>query len=129
MRPFKAPAGHEPVIPPETTVVVPVVGADVFGKPLHEDHVHRAELIAGLAGVALDAAITPDVVAGVLAHPDGGRKGVPPGARVIVMINKADLAPAAARDTAARLLREPSIDRVVLTAVRREVPVHEVCTR
>ena len=32
MRPFKAPAAHEPVIPAETTLVVPVVGADVFGK-------------------------------------------------------------------------------------------------
>ena len=31
MRPFKAPADYEPVIPTDTTLVVPVVGADVFG--------------------------------------------------------------------------------------------------
>src|SRR5262249_25524361 len=40
MRPFKAPAGHEPVIPSATTLVVPVVGADVFGQPLDAEHVH-----------------------------------------------------------------------------------------
>jgi probable selenium-dependent hydroxylase accessory protein YqeC len=34
MRPFKAPAEHEPVIPEETTLVVPVVGADIFGRTL-----------------------------------------------------------------------------------------------
>src|SRR5262245_60789015 len=32
MRPFKAPADHEPVIPTETTLVLPLVGADVSGK-------------------------------------------------------------------------------------------------
>ena len=129
MRPFKAPAGHEPVIPPETTLVVPVVGADIFGKPLDDDHVHRAELIAGLTGVALGTPITPAVVAGVLAHANGGRKGVPPAARVVVLVNKADLAMAAARETAERLLREAAIDRVVLAAVRGEKPVLEVCRR
>ena len=44
-RPFKAPARHEPAIPPETTLVVPVVGADVFGAPLDAEHVHRPELV------------------------------------------------------------------------------------
>jgi YqeC protein len=41
-RGFKAPAPHESAIPPETTLVVPVVGADVFGQPLEAEHVHRA---------------------------------------------------------------------------------------
>ena len=131
MRPFKAPAGHEPVIPPETTLVVPVVGADVFGTTLDDDHVHRPELIGALTGAPLGSVITPEIVAGVLAHPDGGRKGVPPHARVVVMINKvdglADRAPA--HDAAARLLREPAIQSVVLAAVRAEKPVLEVCGR
>jgi molybdenum cofactor cytidylyltransferase len=46
MRPFKAPAAREPVIPVETTLVVPVVGADVFGRTLDPDHVHRPELVS-----------------------------------------------------------------------------------
>ena len=131
MRPFKAPADHEPVIPAETTLVVPVVGADVLGKPLDDEHVHRPELISALSGAAPGAPITPEVVARVLAHVGGGRKGVPLGARVVALINKVDgLAdPAPARETAARLLREPAIDAVVLAAVRRENPVIDVCRR
>ncbi|MBI2202835.1 MAG: putative selenium-dependent hydroxylase accessory protein YqeC [Candidatus Rokubacteria bacterium] len=131
MRPFKAPAAHEPVIPSETTLVVPVVGADIFGEPLDADHVHRPELISALSGARRGAAITPEIVARVLAHPDGGRKGVPANARVVVLINKvetlADRAPA--RETAERLLREPAIEAVLFTALRGDDPVLEVCAR
>ena len=131
LRPFKAPAGHEPVIPVATTLVVPVVGADIFGKRLDDEHVHRPELISKLSGSPLGAAITPEIVARVLAHPQGGCKGVPPGARVIVIINKvetlADSTPA--RETAERLLREPAIESVVFTNVRRDNPVAEIFTR
>ena len=131
MRPFKAPAAHEPVIPPETTLVVPVVGADVFGKRLDDDHVHRPELIGALSGAAPGSVITPEVVARVLAHPDGGRKGVPAGARVVVVINKVESLPdrAPARETATRLLRDPAIHGVVLAAVRAEDPVLEIRSR
>ena len=131
MRPFKAPAAHEPVIPAETTLVVPVVGADVFGQTLDDDHVHRAELISTLSGAPLGSPITPEIVARVLAHPEGGRKGVPAGARVVVLINKVERLPdrSPARETAERLLREPAIHSIVLSAVRAEKPVLEVCTR
>jgi molybdenum cofactor cytidylyltransferase len=131
MRPFKAPAAHEPVIPAETTLVVPVVGADVFGKTLDAEHVHRPELVSDLSGAQLGAPITPEIVARVLAHPDGGRKGVPAGARVIVIINKVESLPdrKPAHETAERLLREPAIHAVVLAAVRSDDPVIEMYTR
>jgi len=131
MRPFKAPAEHEPVIPVETTLVVPVVGADVFGQTLDADHVHRPELVSALSGAPPGAPLTPEIVARVLAHPEGGRKGVPAGARVVVLINKVESLPdrAPARETAERLLREPAIHAVVLTTLRGDEPVLEVCTR
>jgi len=131
MRPFKAPAEHEPVIPEETTMVVPVVGADIFGKVLDVEHVHRPKLVSALSGVALGTPITPEIVARVLVHPEGGRKGVPSGARVVVMINKVesltDRSPA--RETAERLLHEPAIRAVLLTSVRRQEAVLEVFAR
>ena len=131
MRPFKAPAEHEPVIPAETTLVVPVVGADVFGKRLDAEHVHRPELVSALSGEPMGTPITPAMVARVLAHPEGGCKGVVPGARVCVMINKveslADRTPA--YETAERLLREPAIHSVLLTTLRGRDPVLEVCAR
>jgi molybdenum cofactor cytidylyltransferase len=131
MRPFKAPAEHEPVIPVQTSLVVPVVGADIFGKTLDDDHVHRPELVSALSGAPLGTLITPEIVARVLAHPDGGRKGVPAGARVVVMINKVESLPdrTPAWETAERLLREPAIQSVVLTNLRGEDPVLEMCTR
>ena len=131
MRPFKAPAAHEPVIPVETTLVVPVVGADVFGKPLDAESVHRPELISALSGAPLGTPITPEIVARVLAHSEGGRKAVPSGARVVVLINKVESLPdrKPAHETAERLLREPAISSVVLTALRAESPVLEICKR
>jgi len=131
MRPFKAPADHEPATPVETTLVVPVVGADIFGKVLDAEHVHRPELVSRLSGAPLGAVVTPELVARVLAHAEGGLKNVPSGARVVALINKVetlqDREPA--RETAERLLCESSIESVVLAAVRGDKPVLEVCTR
>lgn len=131
MRPFKAPAEHEPLIPGETTLVVPVVGADVFGKPLDADHVHRPERISALTGARPGTPITPEIVARVLAHPAGGCKGVPTGARVAALINKVESLPdrTPARETARLLLHEPAIDAVVLAWVRGDEPALEVCAR
>jgi len=131
MRPFKAPAAHEPVIPVETTVVVAVVGADVFGKSLDAEHVHRADLVSALCGIRLGTPITPEVVARVLADPAGGCKNVPAGARVVALINKVETAAARklAHETAEKLLNASAVDSVVLAAVRSEKPVLEVLRR
>lgn len=131
MRPFKAPAEHEPVIPAATTLVVPVVGADVFGQPLDAHHVHRPELVSALSGAPPGAPITPALVARVLAHPQGGCKAVPARARVVALINKVDILQdqTPARETAERLLREPAIRAVVLATMRAGEPVVDVCTR
>lgn len=131
MRPLKAPADHEPVIPATTTLVVPVVGADVFGQSLDAEHVHRPERVSALSGTPIGEPITPEVVARVLAHPAGGGKNVPARARVVALINKVEspLDHELAREAAANLLRESTVEAVVLACVRREKPVLEVCTR
>ena len=129
--PFKAPSEHEPVIPPETTLVVPVVGADVLGAPLDDAHVHRLERVRAITGASAGARVTPEIVARVLAHPLGGLKSVPAGARVVVVINKVDLLDdrELARETAERVLQEAAIASVVLAAAGTDKPVLEVCTR
>ena len=70
------------MIPAATTLVVPVAGADVFGKRLDDDHVHRPEIVSALSGAPFSNLIPPEVVARVLAEPEAGRKGVPARARV-----------------------------------------------
>jgi len=130
-RPFKAPAAHEPVLPARATVVVPVVGLDVVGRPLTADAVHRPELVAALTGAALGDPVTPELIAAVLAHPAGGAKGVPPAARLIPFLNKAEDAAslAAARRIARRLLAHPIVDSVIIGAAEAADPVREVWGR
>ena len=123
MRPFKAPARHEPVIPACATLVVPVVGIDAAGRPLDEAHVHRPEIVAALTGTRPGAPVDEALIAAVLTHPDGGRKGTPPAARWLPLINKADTPARLARaDTLAALLR-PAARRVVIARLRDEPPV------
>ena len=129
MRPFKAPAGHEPVIPSTTTVVVPVVGLDALNLPLTDEHVHRAELVHRLSGTPLEHPISPETITTVLGHAQGGLKNVPAQARVIPLLNKVDDAArlAAGRAIAARLLENDAIDSVVLGTVREATrPIVEV---
>jgi molybdenum cofactor cytidylyltransferase len=89
-RPFKAPHDHEPVIPPSSTIVIPVVGAEAVNKPLTEEWTHRTEKIAEITELKPGEKITPEIIAKTLLHPMGGMKGVPSDATFIPLINKAD---------------------------------------
>lgn len=115
MRPFKAPAAHEPVVPPEASLLVPVVGIDAVGKPLSSETTHRPERISRLSGLPLGAEITPQVIAQVLAHPDGGLKGFA-GGRVVPLINKVGSTEelTLAREIAQGLMPSPAVDRVLI---------------
>ena len=129
--PFKAPAQHEPVIPSSTTILVPVVGLEVVGRPLIAGQVHRPEIVAALSGAALGDPVTPEMIAAVLAHPEGGGKGLPPGARLAPFLNKVgdEATLAAARQIARLLLTHPLVDRVIIGAAQAPDPVLEVWER
>lgn len=128
--PFKAPAAHEPVIPASATVVAPMVGLDVLGQPLDEAHVHRPGLVAALTGAALGDPVTSEMIAAVLAHPDGGARGLPARARLMPILNKVtDARLPAARQIARLLLAHPHVDSVLIAAVAEPDPVREVWGR
>lgn len=132
MRPAKAPADHEPVIPPEATLVVPVAGLDALEAPLDQT-VHRPERVRAIVGdrQSNDDRLTPTGLAQLLAHEAGGLKGVPAAARVIPMLNKVESGPrlGAGRRVAVPLLGQPRVLRVVLGAAHRIAPVREVWRR
>jgi molybdenum cofactor cytidylyltransferase len=143
MRPFKAPADHEPVIPACTTLVIPVVGLDILGQPLTADMVHRAELVSQLSNTPLGAPVTVETIAAVLTHPLGGLKNVPSAARVMPLLNKfktfilnptpalgvlspTDVGGIKRGRLAAPLLRHPKIEAVLLAELQqRDSPVYE----
>jgi molybdenum cofactor cytidylyltransferase len=132
MRPFKAPAEHEPVIPASTTLVAPVVGLDILNRPLNDDTVHRASRVSQLSGTGPGQPITEETIVAVLCHPQGGLKNVPARARVIPILNKVEdpTRRAAAQAIAARLLDCERIDSVVIGAVQAGAePVLEVHRR
>lgn len=137
MRPIKAPAAHEPVIPPETTLVVPVAGIDALAAPLAQA-AHRPELVLALIGhvsAAMPQRLTEADIATLLVHPQGGMKGVPEKARVIPLLNKVQTTDhlRAARQIARHILcQRPTagrIPQVVIGAVKTEQPVREVQRR
>ena len=132
LRPFKAPAEHEPVVPSSTTLLIPVVGIQAVGLFLDDEHVHRPDLIARLAGVLPGETVTPAIIARVLAHPQGGLKNKPASARAAVLVNQVEGESrlAQARELARLLLDSIEIDAVAVGAVSSAgEPVRQVHRR
>lgn len=90
MKPLKAPADHEPVVPPLTTLHIGVMGLDVIGQPLDDKHAFRPERIAEIAGIEVGDTITPEVLAHLAVHELGAFKGCPQNARKVLVLNKVD---------------------------------------
>lgn len=89
-RPLKAPAEHEPALPDFVDHVVVVAGLSALGQPLDDRWVHRPERFAALSGLQLGQGISPQAVAQVLSHPQGGLKNIPPASRRVVLLNQTD---------------------------------------
>ncbi|MCS6828993.1 MAG: selenium cofactor biosynthesis protein YqeC [Caldilinea sp.] len=92
MRPIKAPAAHEPVLPDATTHLAPVVGMDAVGAALDERSVHRPQHVREVLGLPADATplLTPSMAARLLCSPNGGAKGLRPHMRFTPILNKVD---------------------------------------
>jgi molybdenum cofactor cytidylyltransferase len=89
-KPLKAPAAYEPPIPEFTDTVIVVAGLSALGKPLTDEHVHRAEIFSQLSGLQINQTITPDAIMRMLMHPQGGLKNIPAHARRIAFLNQTD---------------------------------------
>ncbi|MDO4572695.1 MAG: selenium cofactor biosynthesis protein YqeC, partial [Clostridia bacterium] len=105
----------EPVIPACAALVVAVAGLDGLGLPILEA-AHRPALFAEALGLTESHIAGPAELARILVSPAGQRRGVPPGARFCIALNKADT-PArleAARQVAA--LIDPALaERILIT--------------
>jgi probable selenium-dependent hydroxylase accessory protein YqeC len=89
--PLKAPADHEPVLPPDPDLVVAVLGLDGLGQPMDGRTVHRPERFAQITDCELGEPIQWAHLAALAGHPSGLFKGAP--GRRVLLLNKADLAP------------------------------------
>jgi molybdenum cofactor cytidylyltransferase len=117
-RPLKAPASHEPAIPDPVDAVVVVAGLLGCGLPLDDEHAHRPALFSAISGCPLGDPVTPEALAAALAHPAGGLKRIPAGAKRAALLNQADTP--GLRALAALIGRRlrPAYDAVVVASLR-----------
>jgi molybdenum cofactor cytidylyltransferase len=130
--PFKAPLNHEPVIPRETSIVVPVVGIDALGQPLDSEHVYNPEGMIARYGYPSGERIKWPWIASVLRDVELGLKSAPERARIVGLLNK--VPPSGLKRNLARLiarlaLREPRMDSVAVGSVQSQAPISEVHRR
>ncbi len=132
-RPLKAPNSTEPVIPPNTSLVIPVVGIESVGCQLTEENVFRSKIASRLLRLPPGSVITAEHVARLLTHSKGVTKGSPIQARIIPFINKVDLPGglSKARELAAKVMamEQSKIERIVLGQAQFPNPVVEVVSR
>ncbi len=127
--PLKAPYPYEPVIPPETSLVVPVASVSVLGQELNEKHVYNARAIMDRYGFVEDTRVKSPWVAQVLRDDKLGLYGVPANARVIVLLNQVaaqGYARARARLIARLTLQSPRVNGVAIGSVRGAGSIYEV---
>jgi probable selenium-dependent hydroxylase accessory protein YqeC len=129
-RPLKAPREGEPVIPAETTLLIPMVGIDALGKPLQEDYVFRSRIAAEILKEKEGAEVKEEMIGRLLA---ASLRNKPREARVIPFINKIDLPGGLekGRSLARNLLESisPEIERVVLGQAQATPIAKEIVPR
>lgn len=114
-RSLKAPAAHEPVLPPGVDRVLLVVGLDILDQPLSAATVHRPDEVAAISGLAEGDPITVEAVTAVLTSPAGGLKDISPDTAVWVIATKFTPALSSpAGELAAGLLLSDRITGVIL---------------
>lgn len=126
--PLKAPKPHEPIIPPEATLVVPIASLAVLGQPLDEDHVYNSQAIDERYGFGIGSRVKSPWVAQVLRDDELGMRGVPSKARVTALLNQVSegYLRARARLIAQFILRSNRVSGVALGSVRGSDPIYEV---
>ena len=74
--PCKVPAAHEPVLLPQSDIVLAMAGLSALDRPLREACFRYDTIRPQFLAAAPDAPLTPSVLAQLLASAQGGRKAV-----------------------------------------------------
>lgn len=118
-RPLKAPAAHEPAVPPFVDAVTVCAGLTGIGRPLTAEYVHRPEMFAERSGLQAGEIITVEAVARVMTHPLGSLKNTPPHARRLALLNQADTPELQARGLALARALLSTYERVVIASLEQ----------
>jgi len=116
--PLKAPAEHEPPLPDFANLVLVVAGLTGLGRPLTDEFVHRPEIFSHLSGLPLGATVTPEALARVLTHSQGGLKNIPASTRKVALLNQADTPELQALGGKLANLLLPAFDSIIVGALQ-----------
>lgn len=115
--PIKAPASHEPCVPPGADLVLGCVGLDCLNQGATASIVHRLAEFLGLTGLAEGDRIDREALCALVLSPVGLFKACPEGSRRILCLSKFDL------------LADPERRLVESLADRRDLGVDAVLLR
>ena len=106
--PCKVPAEHEPVLLPDSDIVLAVAGMDALGRPLVQA-CQRPQLAAELLDCSAEKIIDAQMLASLLLSEQGARKNV--GARAYyIVLNKCDLITTAQQEEIRQQLLAAGVD-------------------
>ncbi len=119
--PVKAPAGHEPVIPAWTDMVIGCIGLDCLDRPMDYKTVHRPEIFSAITKQNFGDPIGPDHLVSLAGASQGLFKNTSNDMQKIVCFNKADTKEMVekGRTLAGRVLKEcPMVDNCLVARLR-----------
>lgn len=127
--PLKAPRLDEPMIPLESSLVVPMASLAALGQPLDSQHIYNAEALTEHFGFYGGSPVMAPWVAQTLRDEELGLRGVPENARVVAMLNA--VPPSGhlrlrAHLIARMILRSERVAAVAIGSARSADPVSEV---
>ena len=126
---LKAPLVDEPVIPPDTSLVIPVASLSVLGKPFNDKYIYNVDAIHNRYGFPKENPIKSPWLAQVLRDEELGLFGVPKDKRIVAFLNQTPskgYGRARARLVARLALRKSRLYGVAIGSVRSAEPIHEV---
>lgn len=116
---LKAPADHEPALPPDAHLVLLLASAEALGQPLSEATAHRLERVEAVTGLKAGDLVTPQALARLATHREGLLKGVPTGAAAVLVLTHVDQPRLdAAEATAQYALASGRLDGVILCSLQ-----------
>jgi molybdenum cofactor cytidylyltransferase len=89
--PIKGYAVHEPVVPPDTAIIIAVIGADALGANLDHRIAHRPKLLSEQVNIAEGTLLTEKALADAYKNILRLSLTQAPLARTVCVLNKADL--------------------------------------
>ena len=86
-RSLKIPEDHEPQVPSFSSITVILIGADILGKEINKENVHRHHLIQPLTQ-RTQQYVDKSLIFDLISHPLGITKGIPEDSKKVILFNK-----------------------------------------